>query len=226
MKEYKSILKKVGIALIIVGIFDILVMIYCIVNQLNYSSSLNIFAVIAGFFLYRGGLKTAKVVIFFSSFFVTGIIGIPFILPLLTPTDLILTQIKLNPINSICYFAIWLVFLFFLIWILKSLTSPAVYNAIYKKGKKTKLFFTSQRLGIFLGIVLLATLGTTLPSLLKGENAKMAIAEAQKKIGNGYKFSISSINISSNYGGKTNVYAVVTAYNDTEIKNIEVQFEK
>ena len=226
MKEYRIILKKVGTALIIVGILDILVMIYCIVNQLDYSSSFNIFAVIAGIFLYRGSLQTAKVVIFFTSLFTTGMIGIPFILPLLTPVDLLLTQIKLNPIDSICYLAIYLGLLAFLIWILKSLTSSVVYEEIYKNRIKSKSLFTSLRLGIFFGIILLATLGTTFSYLFEGENAKMAIAEAQKKIGHNYKFVISSINISSNYGGKTKVYAVVTAYNDKEIKSIEVYFEK
>lgn len=54
----------------------------------------------------------------------------------------------------------------------------------------------------------------------------MAKIEAQKKVGEGYKLAVSSININSNFNGKTNVHAVVTAYNEKEIKQVDVQFEK
>ncbi len=66
----------------------------------------------------------------------------------------------------------------------------------------------------------------TMPLLLKGESAEMAKIEAQKKVGNGYKFVVSSINMQSNFGGKTHVNAVVTAYNDKAIKIVQIAFEK
>lgn len=45
------VLVRTGKVLITVGVIDIGVMIYCIANEISYSSSFNIFAVIAGFFL-------------------------------------------------------------------------------------------------------------------------------------------------------------------------------
>ena len=45
--------------LVVVGLLDIGVLIYCIANGISYSSSQNIFAVIAGLFLLRGSLVAA-----------------------------------------------------------------------------------------------------------------------------------------------------------------------
>ncbi len=226
MNEHEAILKKVGSALIVVGLIDIAFMVYCIANETIYSSSFNIFAVIVGILLYRGGLKTTKVVTFFSAFFLTGMGGVIFIFPLFTPPDLLLTQIKLNPLSSAGYFVFAIFLLLFLAWILKSLTSPVIHEAMAQKGINPKSFFSRPRTGIICGILLLAILGVTLPLLLKGETAEMAKTEAQKQVGEGYMLSVSTININSNFNGKTNVYAVVTAYNDKEIKQVEVQFEK
>jgi hypothetical protein len=44
--------------LAVIGLIEIAVMIYCIVNRISCSSSFNMFAVIAGMLLMRGGLKT------------------------------------------------------------------------------------------------------------------------------------------------------------------------
>ena len=226
MPNYRDILKKVGIALIIIGLIDIAYMVYCIINQTNYSSSLNIFAVISGILLCRGGLKTAKVVTFFSTFFLTGISGLIFILPLLIPLDLLLTHIKLDPLSSIGYFAFVVLFLLFLLWVIKNLTSPKIYEAMDNKGINRKSFFSKPRSGAICGIILLIILGGTLSLLLKGKTAKAAKIEAQKIVGKGYKFSVSTININSNFNGQSNVYAIVTAYNDNEIKQVEVKFKK
>jgi hypothetical protein len=62
--------------------------------------------------------------------------------------------------------------------------------------------------------------------LLKGESAEMAKAEAMKQVKGNYKFTVSSLNIYTSGNGKTSVYGIVTAYNDSEIKKIEVSFEK
>ena len=61
-QAYVPILRRVGKVLIAVGIFDILYMVYCIVNGYSYRGSFNIFAVIAGLFLLKGSLKAARIV--------------------------------------------------------------------------------------------------------------------------------------------------------------------
>ena len=226
MNEYQAILKKVGTALIVVGLLDIAFMVYCIANQTNYSSCFNIFAVIAGIFLYRGGLKTAKVVSFFSAFFISSMGGLMIVFPLFIPPDLLFTYIRLEPIASICYLLFGILVLVFLVWLLRSLTSPTIAEAMDVKGINRKSFLLRPRSGFICGVLLLVILGGTIPLLLKGEAAEMAKIEAQKEVGNGYKFVVSSINMQSNFGGKTHVNAVVTAYNDHEIKQVQIAFEK
>ena len=79
-----------GVILLVVGLLDIGIMIYCIVNKLAYSSSLNIFAVIAGILLIRGSVKTARNTRWFIAFLLTGLFGFLLLYPLITPFDLLL----------------------------------------------------------------------------------------------------------------------------------------
>jgi hypothetical protein len=62
-------LRRVGIAQIVIGAIDITYIIYSITHRTWYASSLNIFAVIAGFFLYGGNLRAASFVRSWATFF-------------------------------------------------------------------------------------------------------------------------------------------------------------
>ena len=66
-ETYLTTLARVGLVLVVIGVIDIAVMIYCIVNGIRYSSSFNIFAVVLGVMLVRGNLRAASVVSFFGS---------------------------------------------------------------------------------------------------------------------------------------------------------------
>lgn len=68
MEDNNNPFKKAGIVLLIIGIIDVGIMAYCIANKISYSSSFNIFAVIAGVFLIKGRVKTARAVHCFSAF--------------------------------------------------------------------------------------------------------------------------------------------------------------
>ncbi len=95
--DYRRVLKRVGIVLLGVGLLDVGLMVYCIVNRLSYSSSFNLFAVIGGIFLMRGGLRTAALIRWFSVFMLTGLLAVGVVLPFLQPLDLSLTELRLNP---------------------------------------------------------------------------------------------------------------------------------
>ena len=69
MVAYRLILQRVGAVLVVVGLLDIAVMIYCVISGLSYSSSFNVFAVILGIFLYRGGIRAAKFATAAAAFF-------------------------------------------------------------------------------------------------------------------------------------------------------------
>lgn len=57
-------------------------MVWCIANDRSYSSSLNVFALVAGILLVRGSLKTARWVAMGASFLFAGgalaIVALPF----------------------------------------------------------------------------------------------------------------------------------------------------
>lgn len=74
MTDHIKILRRVGWLLVVVGALDIGVMIYCITNQIAYSSSLNVFAVVAGIFLLRGSLEAVRYVAWFSAFMFSGLL--------------------------------------------------------------------------------------------------------------------------------------------------------
>lgn len=53
-RAHLRVLKRVGIVLVVVGLLYIGLMVYSIAKGVAYSSSLNVFALIAGIFLIRG----------------------------------------------------------------------------------------------------------------------------------------------------------------------------
>ena len=54
-EPYLPILRRVGIVLLLAGLIDIGVMVYCIANDISYSSSFNIFAVIGAYLKFCVG---------------------------------------------------------------------------------------------------------------------------------------------------------------------------
>ena len=115
--QYAPILKRVGSVLLVVGLIDIAVMIYCIANGISYSSSFNIFAVIAGIFLLRGSLRTASVVRWFAVFMLSGFVALLISWPFMQPLDLTLTQLRLNPGASVAAVALVAFVLSLLFWL-------------------------------------------------------------------------------------------------------------
>jgi hypothetical protein len=103
MDDYRPSLRIVGIVLIVVGFLDIGWMIYCITNGMSYHSSFNIFAVIAGILLIRGGLRTASVVAFFSALMLSSFIGMLLVFPLIEPFDLMLDSLRIYPASFCGY---------------------------------------------------------------------------------------------------------------------------
>jgi len=84
-----------------VGLLDIGVMIYCIMNKISYSSSLNIFSLIAGILLVKGSVKTARVVSWFTSFMLVGFPAIFLIMLFIEPFGLKITTFNLNLVGMI-----------------------------------------------------------------------------------------------------------------------------
>ena len=76
MDDHLQIMGRVGKVLIVVGLIDICLMVYCIANGKGYSSSLNIFALAGGIFLWRGSMRAARLVTRYSAFVLAGGLGL------------------------------------------------------------------------------------------------------------------------------------------------------
>ena len=158
MEEVNNPFKKAGIALAAVGAIDILVFVYCIVNQISYSSSFNIFALLAGIFLIKGGVKTARVVRWFSAFFVVGFIGFLIFIPINTPISLLVAQLHVQPMLTIGPYLFGIPFIYLLYWVHKQLSTPESLQILAEAGYKTGKPKSAVFAGIGLVVILFVSL--------------------------------------------------------------------
>jgi hypothetical protein len=219
-RSYQAILKRVGAVLVVIGLLDIGVMVYCIVHRISYRSSLNLFAVIAGILLLRGSLRTAATVRWFGVLFLSACITTLFALPAVQPMDLTLTKIRLSPGGFIADVAFVLLILALFYWVIAELGREPVQEASDSAGIKRR----DMRFPVGVGISLVIGLGALLHVFLGGESAEHAKSMAEKLVGPGYRLHVSSMRVSRS-GHTESVSGVVTAWNDKEIRDIAVHWE-
>ena len=225
MNNYRSVLRSPGWVLIALGIIDVGHMIYCIFNRMNYSSSFNIFAIVAGVFLLRGSLKAARFISQYAAFFIAVFAGVIVLVPFLIPPALLLVYARSAPVMAIVTLFLLLTISTLLIWIYIRLTSLAVREAMAAANIDTTSFWNKPATGFWLGGCLILFLSIAEPLLSDGKTANEAKHRAAAKVSSDHDFYVSSIKISSG-SGKKHVRAIVTAYNKTEFKNIEVEWDE
>jgi len=190
-------------------------MAYCIANTISYSSSFNIFAVIAGVFLMKGGIKTARIIRWFSVFLVICFTAMTLLMPFSMPLDLLTMQIKLNPMAALGSYLFNIVFMGILIWIYFQLSSP---QALEKSGQAG--YNTTKPKSAFYAAISFVVLGVVLFFItMNGESVQIARSLAKEQLGSNYNYHTSSFRASGDHGA-----AVVTAYNASEIKNVQVKW--
>jgi len=225
MKDYRSILSRCGWIIIIAGVLDIGIMVWCIVNQISYASSFNIFAVIAGIFLLRGNLRAARLISFFMSFFIAGFFGILVLMPFLLPPDLVITYFKLEPTSFLLISGLWVLVMVLLVWSYRELTCPPVRAAMDKTQVDYRSFWRRPARGFWFGACVVVILLGLVRLITGGSTAEQAKQRAAVQAGPEFRFHVTSLNTSSS-GGTKHVRAVVAAYNDREIQTIIVEWSE
>lgn len=225
MKDYRSILHRVGWVLIISGLIDIGILVYCIANRICYASSINIFAVIAGLFLLKGSLKAALVISSATAFFIAAGTGLLVLLPCVLPFDLLLTYIKLKPATAAAAVVYSAVIMALLVWVYRELTSQPLRVVMNEAGVNCTWFGRKPARGFWIGGCFVLFLLLVFSLLMGGPTADEAKRRAAAQVGEGYKFHVRSLSTSSTAAGK-HVHAVVIAYNNTEIKDVVVQWSE
>jgi len=218
MHEHLPILRRVGWLLVVIGVLDIGLMIYCIANQLSYSSSLNIFSVVAGVLLLRGQLGTVRVVTWFSAFLLSGLLLCSLaVFPWIQPVDYWLLIVRGHPFSSAAYMAFVVAFLWMLFWVYRQLRLPAVVEARVAagsaRGAPKSAFLAGAALAVFLAVMMQLT--------LNGEAAQEAKRLAAEQYGSDYKYFVSTINWSGGH-----VSARLTAYKGDVAKEVAVDWQQ
>jgi hypothetical protein len=217
---HRAVLKRTGAVLIVAGLFDVAFFVYCVVNGISYSSSFNFAAVIAGIFLFRGSLRAASIVRWTSVFMLSGMGTILLAFPFVQPIDLTLTQLRLGAISAES-FAIAAFVLLLLLWLYRELSQESVLAARAVAGHKVR----DMRIPAAAGVGLAATLAVLMTVLSGGESASRAKAIVAQQLGSTFRYHVSSLQITKDSHG-TSVTGIVTAWNDTEIRDVPFQWKE
>jgi hypothetical protein len=227
-KVATAVLKRVGTVLIVVGLIDIAYMVYFFsTGGSSYSSSFNIIAVAAGFFIRRGELRTVQFAGFFVRFGFVGIVLAVFMTPLIYPAELIRTFLTVTPAIKLIGWSAFIVVMVALLWWLdKNLQSEEVRALLSDKKLDTRWpklvpslkWFSAFCVGLAaLMIVLFNYVSQT-------DTAQTAVAKAREQFGAEYSYHVSALSVSSTSQRRA-VYATVIAYSDSEIKTTRVSWE-
>ncbi len=215
MESHLAILRRVGLVLIAIGIIDIGVMIYCIANKVSYSSSFNIFSLIAGILLWRGHLGAARFLTSASAFFFAGFLTLILLLPLFIPIKLWSLYFQESPIQITLTVVFAGSVVYAMYWVCMQLQDSSVLEARKAAGHST----SKPKLAYIFGAGIPLLLIVLLLFARFGDTGKMAISQAKDIIGEGYEFHLESFKSSGSTGSAT-----VIAYNDSEYKKVNVRW--
>lgn len=219
--DHLPLLKKTGLVLVVVGLLDIGLMIYAIANQVSYSSSLNVFAVVAGVFLWRGNLRAASAVRWLALFFLAAMVLLSVMSPLLLPLGLLATYFQVKPLTFVGSLSAFAVALLLFGWLAKQLSADPIKAARQAAGRKER----DARIPLFVGATLAVVLAGVNFTVQRSDSAARAVGEARGQLGEGYDFHVSSINYRSSSEG-TVVSGVVTAWKSGTIKELPFQWRE
>lgn len=215
------ILQRVGRVLLVIGVLDLCLMVYCIVRGISYSSSFNIFAVIAGLALGRGSLRAASIVRWYA--WMWPGMGIFFIAAMVTqPFGLTAAQWRLAPLASFASLLLLVLLCSVLWWLTRELGRPEVLAARRAAGRPVRNF----RIPLVLGLIGALAGSVFLMTMLGGERARRAEAIAAQKLGQGYRYYTTALRVGAQSGGPTVVAADVTAWKAKELLVVPVQWQE
>lgn len=217
MYNYRAILKRVGIVLIAVGILDMAYMVYCISQGQSYSSSLNIPAVVAGVFLLRASLRAVHIVKWFAAFMLSYFVSVFILLPFVKPAELWATEFRLDPVGLCMSLLLTIMPIALHLWIYTQLRAASVVSASVKSGHSA----STPKLAFILGVALVVLPVGMMHFTRGGADGAKAVEVARAKYGENYKYHLTGMRWSNG-----NVQASLTAYNEQEIKPVQVEWEQ
>jgi hypothetical protein len=212
--ETRRILRRVGLALAAFGLLDIGLMIYCIANRINYSSSFNLFAVISGIYLYRGHPWYVKWVTRAAGFYAAAFCAMVPIAPFFFPADLGVLELRLHPVAVIGGAAATAGVIAFLWWVYRELRQEPVLADYAASGADRRTWVAP-----LWGVALAVAIATLMFAVMHGDAEQNAIALAQAKTGPGYHYFVAHLSYAGDHGR-----AEVLAYDERAVRTEEVEW--
>jgi hypothetical protein len=213
--ETRRILHRVGLGLVVFGLLDIGVMVYCIANGLSYSSSFNIFAVISGIYLWRGHPWYVKWVTRAAGFYAAAFCTMVPLAPFLFPVELGALELRLHPGSVIVGTVATIGGVVFLIWVYRELRQAPVLAAYTFAGHSSGPFWVAPLCGAALAL----GAGVLFIVLMHGDTEQRAIGLATAKTGPGYHYFVTHLSYAGDRGT-----AEVLAYDDRTIRTVKVKW--
>ena len=212
--EARTILRRVGLALIVFGLLDIGVMIYCIANTVSYSSSFNVFAVFAGIYVWRGHPWWVKWTMRAAGFYAAAFCMIVLVVPFLFPTDLGTLEFRLHPVGMIAATVASIGVIALLVWVYRELRRAPVLTTYMAQGYSPRSWGAPV-----CGAALALGVGVLSVVLKHGDAEQRAITLATAKTGPGYHYFVTRLSYAGDRGR-----AEVLAYDDRAVRTVKVEW--
>lgn len=212
-----TVMRRAGATLAVIGLLDIASCVVSIAHGASYSSSLNVFALVAGVLVYRGSGSAARLVVKGLSFLLGGFLLLPLVTPAITPTRLAWLLLKRSPWHAAAGLTVYVSLLAVMYWIRQTLGELPIH------GGQMKAPPLHRSLPAGLGAAIPLLLAVILPVSMAGPAGRRAVAEAARKVGPGYSFHVQQMSTSINTSG-TRGRATVVAYSDAEIRYVAVEW--
>ncbi len=217
MDDRRQVLRRVGIVLCVVGACDVALMIWCIAQGQSYSSSLNMFAVTAGFFLIRGSERAVRIVRWFSAYYIAALGSAALVIPFMFPMELWILTIRLYPGATFISVFILLTVFGLIAWAYWQLRTEPVLLPSSNSGRR----IGPPRLAFALGAALVIGVAGSVHCLLNDDTARKAVLLAKERYGEDYRYFVSSVRWSGN-----RAQVRLTAYNAHEMRPVQIEWEQ
>jgi hypothetical protein len=183
--------------------------------------SLPFLTIIIAIFLLRGNLRMASIFRWCLAFSLAASVTSIFLDPVSTPIGLRFAQWRFDFLKSFGAAALALVTIAAGLWIVWQLGSAPVNAARAAQGRPWRRLHLPVALGVILTVIAAVfAVGTA-----NSPGQELALQQARTLVGPGYDLHVGKIS-SKRKSGVTNTRAKVTAWNDSEIKVVEVGWQQ
>ncbi|MEZ5717548.1 MAG: hypothetical protein R3E55_03500 [Burkholderiaceae bacterium] len=219
--RYLPILRRAGAVLLAAGLIDLAALAYSLAQGQAYVSGFNLFAVVAGVFMLRGSLQAALVVRWLSVWMLAALLATVFVLPFMQPFSLTFAQLRLGIGPAPASIGLAVLVTALLGWLAWQLGREPVCAARAARHLKP----WSMTPPALVGVALVVGLGAAAAVLRGGEAAAHARELAAQQVTPDYRLHVRAVS-KTRSGQGTRITATVTAWTDSDIKTVPVQWQE